>query len=141
MRPRMTKSRLSRRRLTALVEEAIIDAYGESEQRVGLLTMLQEHLQVPFTTSLLGVTVRVTGVDLNDAEEIVAVCRRVHSSSGSLSRTCYCQRRRRSAGSGSKPTGTGHGASARSRRPSSDAYTLRVACYVLHRPARRPCRR
>jgi hypothetical protein len=76
MRPRMATSRLSRRRLTALVEEAIIDAYGESEQRIGLLTMLQEHLQVPFITSLLGVTVRVTGVDLNDAEEIVAVCRR-----------------------------------------------------------------
>ena len=76
MRPRLAKSRLSRRRLTALVEEAIVDAYEESEQRVGLLTMLQEHLQVPFTTSLLGVTVRVTGVDLNHAEEIVAVCRR-----------------------------------------------------------------
>jgi hypothetical protein len=72
----MAKARLSRRRLTALVEEAIIDAYGESEQRIGLLTMLQEHLQVPFVTSLLGVSVRVTGVDLNDAEEIVAVCRR-----------------------------------------------------------------
>jgi hypothetical protein len=33
---------LSKRRLDELVEEAIIDAYGESEQLVGLLCMLQE---------------------------------------------------------------------------------------------------
>ena len=71
-----TRPRLSRRQLTALVEEALIDAYGESEQRVGLLTMLQEHLAVPFTTEILETPVRVTRIDLNDADEIVAVCRR-----------------------------------------------------------------
>jgi hypothetical protein len=59
-----------------LVEEAIIDAYGESEQRIGLLTMLEESLAVPFTTDTLGVPVVVERVDLNDAEEIVAICRR-----------------------------------------------------------------
>jgi hypothetical protein len=58
------------------VEEAIIDAYGESEQRVGLLTMLEERLAVPFTTAILGTAVRVERVDLNDADEIVAICRR-----------------------------------------------------------------
>jgi hypothetical protein len=68
------RPRLSRRRLTALVEEALIDAYGESEQRVGLLCMLQEHLAVPFTTEILETPVRVIRIDLNDAEEIVAVC-------------------------------------------------------------------
>ena len=50
---------LGKRRLNDLVEEAIIDAYGESEQRVGLLTMLEEHLAVPFTTETLGSAVRV----------------------------------------------------------------------------------
>ena len=67
---------LGKRRLNELVEEAIIDAYGESEQRVGLLTMLEEHLAVPFTTEILGTAVRVERVDLNDADEIVAICRR-----------------------------------------------------------------
>lgn len=67
---------LSKRRLDELVEEAIIDAYGESEQRVGLLCMLQEHLAVPFSTEILGTLVRVERVDLNDADAIVAICRR-----------------------------------------------------------------
>jgi hypothetical protein len=65
---------LSKRRLNELIEEAIIDAYGESEQRVGLLTMLEEHLAVPFTTEILGTAVRVERVDLTAAEEIVAIC-------------------------------------------------------------------
>jgi hypothetical protein len=66
---------LGKHRLDELVEEAIIDAYGESEQQVGLLCMLQEHLAVPFTTEILGTAVRVERVDLNDADEIVAICR------------------------------------------------------------------
>jgi uncharacterized coiled-coil protein SlyX len=70
------RTRLNARQLDALIEEAIVDAYGESEQRVGFLTMLEEHLAVPFETDILGVTVRVENVDLNDADEIVAVCRR-----------------------------------------------------------------
>src|SRR5437762_13851142 len=76
--PRETtvRKKLGRRQLEALMEEALIDAYGESEQRVGFLTMLENHLAVPFTTNILGIPVRVERVDLNDAEEIVAVCRR-----------------------------------------------------------------
>ena len=54
----------------------IIDAYGDSEQRVGLLTMLEDHLAVPFTTEILGTAVRVERVDLNAADEIVVICRR-----------------------------------------------------------------
>ena len=68
--------RLSPRRLTSLIEEATIDAYGESEQRVGFLTMLEEQLACPFGTAILGIPVRVERVTLNDADEIVAVCRR-----------------------------------------------------------------
>ena len=70
------RSRLGTRQLEALIEDAIIDAYGESEQRVGFLTMLEEHLAVPFATEILGTAVRVERVDLNDADEIVAICRR-----------------------------------------------------------------
>ena len=75
-RQRNLRKRLSTRQLEALIEEAIIDAHDESEQRVGFLTMLEENLAVPFTTELLGVPVRVERVDFNDAEEIVAICRR-----------------------------------------------------------------
>jgi Calcium binding len=70
------RKRLGTHRLEALIEEAIVDAYAESEQRVGFLTMLEEHLAVPFATEILGTAVRVERVDLNDAEEIVAICRR-----------------------------------------------------------------
>ena len=77
-RPRSARrrARLSRHHLDTLIEEAIVDAYGESEERVGLLTMLEEHIAVPFDSEVLGITVRVDKVDLNDANEIVAVCRR-----------------------------------------------------------------
>jgi calcium binding protein len=70
------RPRLGKQRLEMLVEEAIVDAYGESEQRVGFLCTLQEHLACPFTTEILGQPVRVERIDWNDAEEIVAVCRR-----------------------------------------------------------------
>jgi hypothetical protein len=66
--------KLTKRRLDQLVEEAIIDAYGESEQRVGLLATLQTKLACPFMTEILRVPVRVERVDVNDADEIVAVC-------------------------------------------------------------------
>src|SRR5436309_3244202 len=68
--------RLAKRRLDALVEEAIVDAYGESEQRMGLLSMIQMNLACPFMTTILGAKARIERVDLNDADEIVAVCRR-----------------------------------------------------------------
>jgi hypothetical protein len=67
---------LGKRRLNDLVEEAIIDAYGDSEQRVALLTMMEEHLAIPFTTQILGTPVRVERVDMNEGDEIVAICRR-----------------------------------------------------------------
>jgi hypothetical protein len=75
-RPSSSQPSLTTRRLKELVDEAIIDAYGESEQRVGLLCMIQEHLAIPFTTELLGMPVRVERVDVDDADEIVAICRR-----------------------------------------------------------------
>jgi len=62
--------------LDKLIEEATVDCYNESEEVTGIFTMLEENLAVPFATTLLGVEVTVERVDLNDADEIVAVCRR-----------------------------------------------------------------
>ena len=61
--------------LDALIEEAIVDAYGESEQTTGFYTMLEEHLVTPFDVEILGVTATVEGIDLTDDEQIVVVCR------------------------------------------------------------------
>jgi hypothetical protein len=73
---RPSQKRLSARQLTALVEEATVDAHDESEQRLGFHAALDEHLAVPFTTTVLGVVVEVEAVEFNDAEEILAICRR-----------------------------------------------------------------
>lgn len=63
--------------LEAMIEEATIDAYGDDEQLTGLFTILEEHLAVPFTTTVLGVEVTVRKIDLT-ADTIVAVCARGH---------------------------------------------------------------
>ena len=78
-RKRKTKSaqmRPSKARLDQLVEDAIVDCYGESEQAAGLYTMIENNLALPFGTTVLGVPVIVDRVDLTRREEIVAVCRR-----------------------------------------------------------------
>ena len=53
---------LGRADLNAMIEEATIDCYDEEEQLTGLATMLEENLEVPFTTAVLGIAVTVTGV-------------------------------------------------------------------------------
>lgn len=58
-----------------LVEEATVDAYGEDEEITGLFTMIEEHLAMPFATTVLGVEVSVIGVDLTESG-IVAICTR-----------------------------------------------------------------
>jgi hypothetical protein len=75
-RPPSARRTFGKRRLDELIEEAIVDAYGESEQRVGFLTMLEDGLAFPFKTEILEAPVIVERVNLNDAEEIVAICRR-----------------------------------------------------------------
>ncbi|MDX2681003.1 hypothetical protein [Streptomyces soliscabiei] len=60
--------------LKALIEEATIDAYGEDEQLTGFFTMIEENLAVPFTTTVLGVEVSVTGVDPAEDGRVVARC-------------------------------------------------------------------
>ena len=68
--------RLSKARLAEMIEEATVDAYGESEQATGWFTMIDQNLAVPFETTVLGVLVTVERIDLNASERIVAVCRR-----------------------------------------------------------------
>ncbi len=68
-----------RARLKALIEEAIVDAYNESEQRTGFYTLLDEHLDTPFDTQILGTTATVERIDMTADDQIVAICRRGRS--------------------------------------------------------------
>ena len=67
--------RLSKSRLDELVEEALVDAYGESEQTTAFYTMLENDLQLPFETQILGVMATVESIDITDDDQLVAVCR------------------------------------------------------------------
>jgi len=66
----------SPRRLDVLIEEATVDAYGESEQATAFLTVLEEYLALPFRATVAGEAVIVEKIDLRGADELIAVCRR-----------------------------------------------------------------
>lgn len=70
-RPKLSKDALER-----LVEEATVDAYGESEQICGFYTMIENDLELPFNTAVLGAEVAVERIKLTDDDHIVVVCRR-----------------------------------------------------------------
>jgi hypothetical protein len=70
------RKELSAAKLDELIEEATVDAHDESEQATGFYTMFEEHLAVPFKTSVLGVEVTVERIDMTDDDRIVAVCSR-----------------------------------------------------------------
>ncbi len=69
------RSGISAARLAEMIEEATVDAHGESEQTVGWFTMFEEHLELPFDTEVLGVPVRVTRIDHRN-DRLVAICAR-----------------------------------------------------------------
>jgi len=69
------RPRLGKQRLEMLVEEAIVDAYNESEQRTAFFTMMAENLELPFETVVLGIKVTIERVDMNVENEIVVICR------------------------------------------------------------------
>ena len=62
--------------LDELIEQAVVDAYGDDEQRSGFLVMIEEGLALPFQTQVLGVSVAVVGIEQADDGSVVAVCRR-----------------------------------------------------------------
>ncbi|HYL14889.1 MAG TPA: calcium-binding protein [Terriglobales bacterium] len=59
-----------------MIEEAVVDAYNEEEQAAGFLTMIQDHLALPFSTTVRGVEVAVEKDDVTREGQIVAMCRR-----------------------------------------------------------------
>jgi hypothetical protein len=65
----------SKAKLEKLIEEGVVDAYGEGEQVGGFLAMMEEHLALPFSTNVLGVDVVVEKVDMTRDGQIVVICR------------------------------------------------------------------
>lgn len=74
--PRKQWVHLPTARLDEMISEAIVDCYNEFEELTGIYTMIEENLALPFTTTILGVEVKVERIDFYDADEIVAICRR-----------------------------------------------------------------
>jgi hypothetical protein len=66
----------SKVKLEKLIEEAVVDAYGEEEQVGSFLTIMEEHLALPFSTNTFGADVVVERVDMTRDGQIVAICRR-----------------------------------------------------------------
>jgi hypothetical protein len=53
--PRLWRvEKLGEEELDALVEEATIDAYGDEEQLSGFAVMIEDKLEMPFETTILG---------------------------------------------------------------------------------------
>jgi hypothetical protein len=73
---RPPRPKISNAELDELIEQATVDCYNESEQVTGLFTMIEEHLALPFQTTVLGTTVTVSRVDVTAGDQIVAVCKR-----------------------------------------------------------------
>ena len=69
-------SPLTKTQIAEMIERATVDAYGDSEQITGWLTVIEENLAVPFETKVLGVAITVERVDLDGGEQIIAICRR-----------------------------------------------------------------
>jgi len=57
--PRRAQSTISTAELDELIEQATVDCYHDAEQVTGLFTMIEEHLELPFTTTVLGMPVTV----------------------------------------------------------------------------------
>jgi hypothetical protein len=64
---------LSKTELNALVTEAVIDAHNEDEALMGFADLIEDKLDTPFKTTVLGVTVAVEGVT-RTSHGIVANC-------------------------------------------------------------------
>jgi Calcium binding len=79
---------LSKARLKELIEEAIVDAYGEEEQAGGFFTMIEEHLALPFPVKVLGVDADVEKVDMTLDGQMVATVEAKRARRSRLTQRC-----------------------------------------------------
>ena len=73
--PRAEMSKITKKRLDALIAEATVDAYDEDEQHIGLMTMIEECVELPFDAKVIGETVRVVAFEMpSGGYGLKAVC-------------------------------------------------------------------
>ncbi len=71
------QSRKGQVRLRRLIQEAIVDSNGEDEQHSGLLTMIEENVDLPFGAMVIGEDVEVVAFEWPEAGYgLYAVCQR-----------------------------------------------------------------
>jgi len=73
-REKPKKTRWKKSRLEDLIFRATGDAQDEEEEQLGFFTAIEDHVKFPFKATVHGVDVAVRGIEVNDADEIVAVC-------------------------------------------------------------------
>jgi hypothetical protein len=60
-----------------MIEEAVVDAYNESEQESGFLVCMDENFDFPFTALVVGEEVVVDGFDMDSGDPgVMAICGR-----------------------------------------------------------------
>lgn len=62
--------------LTALIAEATVDCYDESEAHTSFYEMLNEQLPFPFMARVIGENVEVHGLDIAPESIVEAICYR-----------------------------------------------------------------
>ena len=70
--------RLDERKVQEALVEATVDAYNDSEQHSGLLSVIEEELAFPFPARVLGEVVSVVGMEWPESDEfgLDLVCER-----------------------------------------------------------------
>ena len=66
----------SNKQLEELVEAATLDCYCEEEEAMGFLSKIEEEVDFPFESRVLGAPVQVEGVVQAGETEILAICSR-----------------------------------------------------------------
>ena len=87
---------LSDAELETLIDEATADCYNEDEELTGFAVMLDGNLDLPFETTVLGVTVSAKEIG-QAASGIPAICVRGRTGRPFPSSTSQCQTRSRTA--------------------------------------------
>lgn len=75
-RPKADLPQSARAVLNAMIEEATVDCYNESEQATAFFTVIEQKLALPFETTVLGIPVTVEQIQQGPGDHIVAICSR-----------------------------------------------------------------
>ncbi|MAQ14213.1 MAG: cytoplasmic protein [Sandaracinus sp.] len=77
MAPRKNQPRVDAREVDEILEDLLVDAYGESEQLCALCEGISEALELPIEAQVVGVPVSLRALDYEDARRrLVVRCRR-----------------------------------------------------------------